>query len=261
MNCDELRDDYELYALALAEDPEGSEIRAHLERNCPTCVPGVRSARELITQIGAAAPAAEPPARLRKRVLAIAGGQRASLWNWSPVWAAVAAGALIAAVVFNVRAHRASAEFARANTALRQLQVEAVSQARELARLNEAFAILNQPNVKQVGFGGLIPPARKGEPAAPPPRGRIFLDPAGGVLLVASNLPPAPSGKIYEMWVIPKGGKPVPAGLFQSAADGTALHVLPGPVDVAGTAAVAVTVEVAAGAQVPNLPPVFAASL
>jgi hypothetical protein len=49
--------------------------------------------------------------------------------------------------------------------------------------------------------------------------------------------------------------------LFQSAADGTALHVLPGPVDVAGTAAVAVTVEVAAGAQVPNLPPVFAAAL
>ena len=70
MNCDELRDQYELYALGIAEDPEASEIRAHLNRACPTCVPGVRGARELITLIGATAPAAEPPARLRKRVLA-----------------------------------------------------------------------------------------------------------------------------------------------------------------------------------------------
>jgi anti-sigma-K factor RskA len=252
MNCDELRDHYELYALGIAEDPELGEIRAHLDRNCPTCVPGVRSARELITLIGATAPAAEPPARLRKRVLAIAGPQKASLWNWSPVWAAVAAGALIAAIFFNTRAQRASAELTQAGAELQRVQSESAAQSRELARLNEAFAILNQPDAKQVVFGGGAPQ---------PPRGRVFLDPTRGVLLLASNLPPAPAGKIYEMWVIPKGGKPVPAGLFQSAADGTALHVLAGPVDVAGTAAVAVTVELAAGAQVPNLPPVFAAAL
>jgi len=252
MTCDELRDFYELFTLGIAEDPELSEIRAHLERNCPTCVPGVRGARELITLIGATAPAAEPPARLRKRVLAIAGGQKASLWAWSPVWAAVAAVALIAAVVFSARAHRASAELAQAAADLTRVQSESASQTRELARLNEAFAILNQPDAKQVVFGGAAPQ---------PPRGRVFLDPARGVLLLASNLPPAPAGKIYEMWVIPKTGNPVPAGLFQSAADGTALHVLPGPVNVAGTAAVAVTIEVAAGAAVPNLPPVFAAPL
>jgi anti-sigma-K factor RskA len=252
MNCDELRDHYELYALGIAEDPELAEIRAHLDRNCPTCVPGVRSARELITLIGASAPVTEPPARLRKRVLAIAGPQKASLWNWSPVWAAVAAGALIAAIFFNTRAQRASAELAQAGAELQRVQSESAAQSRELARLNEAFAILNQPDAKQVVFGGGAPQ---------PPRGRVFLDPTRGVLLLASNLPPAPAGKIYEMWVIPKGGKPVPAGLFQSASDGTALHVLAGPVDVAGTAAVAVTVELAAGAQVPNLPPVFAAAL
>jgi len=252
MNCDELRDHYELFTLGIAEDPELNEIRAHLERACPNCVPGVRGARALTTLIGATAPAAEPPARLRKRVLAIAGGQTASRWNWASVWAAVAAGAVIAAVIFNVRAHRASAELAQAAGELQRAQAESAAQTRELARLNEAFAILNQPDAKQVVFGGAAPQ---------PPRGRVFLDPTRGVLLLASNLPPAPAGKTYEMWVIPKGGKPVPAGLFQSAADGTAMHVLPGPVDVPGTAAVAVTLELAAGAQVPNLPPVFAAAL
>lgn len=247
MNCDELRESYELYTLGLAEDPEGSEIRAHLERSCPNCVPGVRHARELMALMGTTAPPAEPPARLRKRVLALAGDQPARrwTWGWAPLWAAVAAGALIAAFVFNSRAQRAAVELAR-------LQSESAAQTRELVRLNEAVAILNQPDAKQVVFGGGTPQ---------PPRGRVFLDPRRGVLLLASNLPQAPAGKIYEMWVIPKGGKPVPAGLFQSAADGTALHVLPGPVDVAGTAAVAVTVERAEGATVPNLPPVFAAGL
>lgn len=254
MSCDELRDYYELYTLGVAEEPELSEIRAHLARNCPTCVPNVRAARDLISLIGATAPPAEPPARLRQRVLAIAGGKPQSRWNWSPVWAAVAAGALIAAVIFNVRAHRASDELAQASAELQRVQAESAAQSRELARLNEAFAILNQPDVKQAVFGGATPQ---------PPRGRVFLDPLRGVVLLASNLPPAPAGKTYEMWVIPKakGSKPVPAGLFQSLPDGTALHVLPGPLDVAGTAAVAVTVELAAGAQTPNLPPVFAAAL
>ena len=254
MNCDELRDHYELYALGIAEDPERSEIRAHLDRNCSTCVPGVRGARELTTLIGATAPAVEAPARLRKRVLAIAGGQTATRLNWSPVWAAVAAGAVIAAIVFNVRVQRASAELAQAVAELRRVQSESAAETRELARLNEAFAILNQPDARQVVFGGGAPQ---------PPRGRIFLDPARGVLLLASNLPPAPTGKTYEMWVIPKakGSKPVPAGLFQSAADGTALHVLPGPVDVAGTAAVAVTLEPAAGVPQPTSQPIIAAAL
>ncbi len=244
MTCDELRDHYELYALGIAEDPERTEIRAHLDRQCPTCVPGVRSARQLITLVGATAPDAQPPARLRKRVLAVTGQETASRWSWTPVWLALAAAALIAAVVFNSREHEAAAELAR-------LRSESAAQTRELARLNQAMAILNEPDAKQVVFGGAAPQ---------PPRGRVFLDPKRGVLLLASNLPPAPAGRTYEMWVIPKAtGKPVPAGLFQSAADGTAVNVQPGPVDVTST--VAVTLEPAGGVDQPTTTPVIAATL
>jgi anti-sigma-K factor RskA len=56
------------------------------------------------------------------------------------------------------------------------------------------------------------------------------------------------------MWVIPKGGKPVPAGLFQSESDGTAMHIQRGSVDLSATAAVAVTMEDEAGAQEPTSP-------
>ena len=65
----------------------------------------------------------------------------------------------------------------------------------ELTRLNEAFAILNGPDTTVTTFGA--------GPAAPP-KGKVFVNPRQGVLLIASNLPPAPAGKAYEMWVIPK---------------------------------------------------------
>jgi hypothetical protein len=240
MTCGELRDHYELYALGIAEEPEASEIRAHLDRACPTCVPGVRAARELTATIGASVPSAEPPARLRKRVLAAAGGQPAKIWTALPWWVAAAAAILIAVVVFTNQAQRGE---------LARLRAQESSQTAELARLNEAMAILNQPDAKQVVFGGATPQ---------PPRGRVFLDPHRGVLLIASNLPPVPAGKTYEMWVIPKAtGKPVRAGLFQSAADGTAINVQPGPVDVSSI--VAVTVEPAGGMDQPTSTPILAA--
>ena len=245
MNCDELRDHYELYAMGLADEPESGEIREHLGRDCPTCVPGVRRARELVALLGATAPPAQPPARLRQRVLAAVAEQPARRWNWAPVWIAVAAAAVIAAVFFNARERRAEVELAR-------VQAESATRAQELARLNEALAILNQPDARQVVFGAGAPQ---------PPRGRVFVDARRGVLLLASNLPPAPEGKAYEMWVIPKSGNPLPAGVFQSATDGTALHVLSGPVDVTGAGAIAVTLEPAAGVPQPTTNPLIVAAL
>lgn len=78
---------------------------------------------------------------------------------------------------------------------------------------------------------------------------------------MASNLPPAPAGKLYEMWLIPKSGKPSAAGLFQSAPNGSAMHIQPGSVDVDSTGAVAVTVENAQGADQPTSQPLIVAAL
>ena len=63
------------------------------------------------------------------------------------------------------------------------------------------------------------------------------------------------------MWVIPKGGAPRPAGLFQANPDGTAVHILAGALDLASLNAVAVTVEPAAGSPAPTSPIIIAASV
>ena len=122
----------------------------------------------------------------------------------------------------------------------------------EAVRSRAALAILYGPRTVEASFGGAQPQ---------PPHGKVFVNPSQGVLLIASNLFPTPAGKIYEMWLIPKGAKPLPAGLFQSSSDGRRLHVRPGAVDIASTAAVAVTVENEAGADQPTTTPLIVAAL
>ena len=45
---------------------------------------------------------------------------------------------------------------------------------------------------------------------------RVFVNPERGVLLFANNLPRLESGKVFEMWLVPKSGVPRPAGAFRA---------------------------------------------
>jgi hypothetical protein len=242
MNCEDLRDHYDLYALDIAEEPERGEIRAHLDRGCAVCMTGVKRSLEISALVGTAANQAQPSPKLRRRILASVGSNDKQ-FSWMPVLALVAA--LLLIVVGASLVVRGN----RAETALMALTR---AQSAEIARLTQAFAIVSGPRTTEVSFGGAQPR---------PPEGKVFLNPARGVLLIASNLPRTPADKIYEMWIIPRGAKPVPAGLFQSQDDGSAMHVRPGIVDLASTAAVAVTVENQAGADQPTTTPLIVAAV
>jgi hypothetical protein len=244
MSCEELRDYYELYAMGAAGEPEKSEIRDHLNRGCEDCMAGMKRARSIASFLSGTAPPGAPSPKLRRRILAAVGVEQRR-FGWAPFLAMATALSLFAAFYFSGRER----EFARIAENLRdQLGRQNV----ELTRLSEAFAILNGPDTTTVSFGA-------GRSA--PPKGQVFMNPSRGVLLIASNLPPAPPGKKYEMWVIPKGGKPVPAGLFQSESDGTAMHIQRGSLDVRATGAVAVTLEDQAGAPQPTSAILLLASL
>jgi len=239
MNCEELRDQYELYAIGVADEPERSEIRAHLNRGCEVCMAAMKRAREVTAILGSAAPAAAPSPRLRRRLLASVGVEQRG-FGWAPILGLALALSLFAVVYFYGRQTTALQEMALLKNQLR-------TQTIDLARLNEAFAIVNGADTTVSSFGN-------------GPKGKIFTSKSQGVLLIASNLPPAPSGKAYEMWVIPKGGKPIPAGMFQSEPNGTALHIQRGAVDP-NADLVAVTLEDEAGAPQPTSQPLFAASV
>jgi hypothetical protein len=241
MNHEELRDQYELYALGAAGEPERTEIREHLSRGCEVCMTEMKRARELTALLGGAAAPMAPSPKLRRRILASAGYEQRR-FGWAPFLGLATALSLFAAFYFSTRER----QFAIQTQLLRdQLRRQTI----ELTQLNEAFAILSGPSTVEVSFG-------QG------PKGKVYIERSRGLLLIASNLPPAPAGKVYEMWTIPKGpgAKPSPAGLFQSDASGAAIHLQRGPVDP-NLGVVAVTLENEGGAQAPTSTPIIVAAL
>src|SRR5690242_1461200 len=81
-------EDYQLWALGLAENPEAELIQSHLDQGCRTCTEAVRASFELWATFGAAAgseTAAVPTPRAREQLLASIGGARTQV-KIVPIW-------------------------------------------------------------------------------------------------------------------------------------------------------------------------------
>ena len=252
MNHEELSDLYELYTQGVLEEPERAEIEQHLGNACPECEAGVKGALRLNALLATLPETVEPPRRLRQRVLASVGVEPAMSRIWRNAWAVAAVALAMVLIVVAMSNQRRGRELADADRQLAQTRLDVQRSSAEVRQVRSALALLNLPNTREIVFGAGAAPE--------PPRGRIFVNRQQGVLLMASNLPPAPEGKIYELWLIPKGGNPVPSGLFQSDLQGNALFVRSGEVD-ANTAAVAVSVEPEAGSTAPTTKPLIVAAV
>ena len=240
---EEMQDLYELYALGVLEDEERVEIAQHLASGCAVCLDGVRRAAMYNAGVLAVmTPDSAPPrrvgARLREGV-----GIRARGRTWA-AWIAATA-CLVALTWSGLRSWRIGRDLEATRREVQRTDLE-------LARMRAVLDVLNAPGTRAVSFG---------EEKQMPPQGSVFVNPQRGVVLIASHLPPLTAGWAYEMWVIPKTGAPKPAGLFWATEGGTAVHTLQGPLDVASTGAVAVTVERQPGSKAPTSKPIIVASL
>jgi hypothetical protein len=245
MNCEELRGCYELHALGALSEPELSEAESHLRRQCPQCTKEMRRARETNAMMFSSVPEVIPPARLRRRIMTSIGAEPARGFSvWAPWLATI--GASMAAIFMFVTLQDVREGEQRAIAQSGQLQSNLSETEASLTRMRDAVRMMAEPDTRQVTFG-------KG------PQGRVLVNPKRGVLFLASNLPQLPAGKIYELWVIPKGGAPKPSGLFQADASGNAMHMVSGPIDVAATSAFAVSVEPEAGSPAPTTTPIILA--
>jgi hypothetical protein len=231
-----------MYSLGLLDDGEEKQmIQEHLARNCETCERQWRDALAVQALMLSQTPQVVPPVRLKRRVMASVGVQPSGSWTW--LAALAASSMLVVALWFSLESRSLQTDL---NVA-RQDLAEATTERDTLA---QAFRFLEEPRTRQVNFGA---------PASAPPRGNVYVNPELGVLLIAANLPPLTAAQTYQMWLIPKDGSaPRPAGLFQSAASGAAVHTLPGELDLTTVDAVAVTVEPAGGSPGPTPPIVLA---
>jgi anti-sigma-K factor RskA len=114
----------------------------------------------------------------------------------------------------------------------------------QLAKAQDRIRVLTAAAVRTIILAGV-----KNRDA----KGKVFLDPTKrNALFYAYNLPPAPTGKTYQLWVI-KDSKPISAGIFSVDPDGNGFLEVSGlPSDLEKINATAVTLEPAGGRPAPT---------
>jgi hypothetical protein len=175
----------------------------------------------------------------------------ASRASWVPWAAATAAVAVISAMVTGgMVASRYEArlgQMARETAAVRErLQRNDAALREQVAAYRSAIELLRDPATRVVELRGT---------GSSPASGRLIWHETAGGQLVVANLPPAPAGHAYELWML-GGPAPRAAGVFQVDASGRATH----RVETAGgpAAKFAVTLEPETGVSAPTGPIVLA---
>lgn len=215
------------YVLGGLEPAEKDAFEAHLP-TCGECTTEVQSLRRTAGALAYAVPQRTPPAELRERVLESFKKTQAPLVTARPVrreiagwWPLAASLILVAAVgAYGVR-----------------LQMR-------VGDLQSSVAVLAAPDLVRIDLAG--------QPTAPQSSGRALWSRARGMVFATSNLPAAPAGKSYQLWVVPAAGAPISAGLVVPDPAGGGMTYFYTPPDIPAPTAVAVTLEPAGGVPAPT---------
>lgn len=250
---EQFADDLALYALNELSGAELQEFEQHLD-TCASCRRELQAMRHDLGILSLSTVGPKPPARSKDRLMRaiaaeprgasapavnpVAPPRRSLWWAWIPV--AVALAAIIGAVGL-WQSNRSL------NDQLAELRNRYSDQSIQLTQAQENIKLMLAPDTVQVS---LTPPKSGKQPNAT----AIFSPSQNRLTLMATNLPPVPAGKAYELWAIPAGGAPVKAGLFKPDEHGSA--VVLGQNLPAGVQAktFALTVENEAGSDKPTSP-------
>lgn len=245
---EQFADDLALYALEELSAADHQEFDEHLE-TCASCRRELQALRGDLALLALSSSGPKPPVRSRDRLLeaiaqeprrggAAAGARRSGWWAWIPALAAL--GMLFITV-----------GVWKTNTRLKDQMAEMSNryqdQSVQLAQARENLHLLTSTDAMHVS---LTPQNAAKHPSAT----AIYSSNQKRVLLMASNLPPVPEGKAYELWLIPMKGAPMPAGVFKPDEHGNAMmmdHPMPEGVEAK---AFAITMENEAGSDKPTSP-------
>ena len=216
---EQFADDLALYAVGSLDLPERMALEAHLEE-CPACRRELEQLRGGFGLLSLAASGPKPPGRSRQRLLAAIAKEPRHLpallqrrgFSWMLGWIATAALVILSfgLAVQNGALHRD----------LDNLKARYAKQGSDMQQAKEVMATLLDPEAQRVTLV-----AAKN---APQPQGKaIYQRRSRSLIFLASNLPPLPAEKIYELWLIPTSGSPIAAGLFKPDSRGSAAIVNP----------------------------------
>jgi anti-sigma-K factor RskA len=268
---DRLHDASGLYVLGMLDPDERAAFEAHAA-TCAACTAELRALAPVTSALPHAVTHVDPPPDLRARVLAAATGDERARDRVTAVtprtapaspstarsawWMSAAAMALIAVgaggyawslrnQISGLRTDLAStnAELAATLDRLARSETQLAAATRSVATAEARMVVLTAPDMRQVNLAG--------QPVAPGASGRAFLSRARGLVFTATDLPPLPPGRGYQLWVVTPAA-PVSVGMLQIDNTGRAAQAFPAPQTQDPIAAVAVTIEPEGGVPAPT---------
>lgn len=242
-----------LYALGALDAGELREFEQALRDN-PELRNLVRELRGVTEMLAGSAPALEPPASVRARLMMQIGQERQQRpAGRVPVWIPWALAAALAMVSFGFLYQFTGLKAQLASQARR---IEELGMSLEVARsesgeLRQAVAKLRESNHLAAVRIALLDSLVSADPKAV----AVSVwdnDRQNGVFIV-KNLKPAPMNKDYQLWIIdPKYPSPVDAGVFQVDAKGDLRQEFHAKAPIESAKQFAVTIEKKGGADVPD---------
>ena len=246
---DELGDQAASYVLGALTQAERQAFEAHLAE-CALCADEVRSLTPVTAALAQLAPAAEPAAAVRTRLLTSLSKPSASRVGVQLGWLAAAASVALAVVLggysLQLRGRVAGLESRlRVATLRAEAGERLVADVRRIAfEAQSLVAVLAAPDLARIDLAG--------QPAAPSASARAFWSRSRGLVFTASNLPKPPPGRAYQLWVLTAQPAPMSAGMLTLDASGRVNATIATPVDMPAPVAMAVTLEPEGGVPAPT---------
>jgi Anti-sigma-K factor rskA, C-terminal len=277
---EELREHLEAWAIGALRVPEAQEVERHLltcqacseiasglslvplalQAHRPVDTPSPFARTRLLSTIQAAATPGTPGSTVlegtadKQRSLSAVGSAKAKGAGVA-AWLAMAAALVLAAflgwdgVRLRGRIAELTTELAQARAAVAATESRMAMLQRSADRNQSALAVLTAPDVARIDLAG--------QPDAPQASGRAYWSRARGMVFSAAALPPPPSGRTYQVWVVTSAPAPISAGLIEPDSGGHVSAVFATPPDIPQPIAVAVTLEPAGGVPAPTGPKVL----
>ncbi len=259
MEHDRLREASGLYVLGALDSVGRAEFERHLA-TCAVCAEEVRSLSGVASALPHGVPLIEPPASLRSRVLSVTGRPTSVVVTMTPRaakrTASASAGWLSAAALLLVSAGLGAYSWSltqqlggmeeRLRDAVARLDRsdQQVAVATRVAAMAESrMAVITASDMRQVDL--------EGQPAAPLASGRAFWSRSRGLVFTAASLPPAPAGRVYQLWMV-TATAPVSAGLLSPDSNGRVAQAFDTSTDIPAPVAIAVTLEPSGGVPAPS---------
>jgi anti-sigma-K factor RskA len=245
------------YVLDALDAADRGAFEAHLA-TCPVCTEEVRSLKAVADALALSVPSRTPRPELRSRVLAAVTGEsrrdrptvrqdprRPDTRAWLPLAAAIVVAIGMGAYAWQLQRRVSTLETRLSDAEQRALAAQRLTRDAQLvaARAESAMTVLAAPDVVRIDLSG--------QPAAPRATARALWSRNRGMVFTTTNLPVAPAGRVYQVWVV-TAQAPVSAGVLTTDSSGRGTAFFNTPADIPPPVAIAVTLEPAGGVPAPT---------